>query len=151
MIRFRGKYPKRVAVVKSHTTKLIYQTYSVFRDEDFYFQRNDNDSDFNPLTPLWRGPLSYRNQSIDLRSKAMDWFLYDNGLRHERIKCISRRIVLSVVNQFVGLALKRLKFKMKIANISIQTNLNIIMNSSIKINPNNSTKDHNQHHIKEYA
>ena len=24
-------------------------------------------------------PLSYRNQSIDLRCKSMDWFLYDNG------------------------------------------------------------------------
>ena len=24
-------------------------------------------------------PLSYRNQSIDLQSKSMDWFLYDNG------------------------------------------------------------------------
>ena len=150
MIRLRGKYPKRVAVVKSHTRKLIYQTYSVFRDEDFYFQRNDNDSDFNPLTLSWRRRLSYRNQSIDLRSKAMDLFLYDNGLRHDRVKYISRRIVLSVFDQFVGLALKLLKFKMKIANISIHTNLSIIMNSSIKINPNN-TKDHNQHHIKEYA
>ena len=28
-----------------------------------------------------RRQLSYRNQS-DLRSKSMDWFLYDNGLRH---------------------------------------------------------------------
>ena len=33
----------------------------------------------------WRRPLSYRNQSIDLQSKSMDWFLYDNGLRHERV------------------------------------------------------------------
>ena len=32
-----------------------------------------------------RRPLSYRNQSIDLRSKSMDWFLY-NGLRLERVK-----------------------------------------------------------------
>ena len=80
----------------------------------------------------------------------MDLFLYDNGLRHDRVKYISRRIVLSVFDQFVGLALKLLKFKMKIANISIHTNLSIIMNSSIEINPNN-TKDHNQHHIKEYA
>ena len=31
-------------------------------------------------------PLSYRNQSIDLLSKSMDWFLYDNGLHHERVK-----------------------------------------------------------------
>ena len=34
----------------------------------------------------WRRPLSYRNQSTDLRSKSMGWFLYDNGLRHERVK-----------------------------------------------------------------
>ena len=38
------------------------------------------------LTFSWRRPLSYRNQSSDLQSKSMDWFLYDNGLRHERVK-----------------------------------------------------------------
>ena len=37
------------------------------------------------LTLSWRRPISYRNQSIDLR-KSMDWFLYDIGLRHERVK-----------------------------------------------------------------
>ena len=37
------------------------------------------------LTLSWRRPLSYRNQSIDLLHKSMDWFLYDNGLRHERV------------------------------------------------------------------
>ena len=41
---------------------------------------------FVVLTLSWRRPLSYRNRSIDLRSKSMDCFLYDNGLRHERIK-----------------------------------------------------------------
>ena len=39
-----------------------------------------------PLTFSWRRPLSYRNQSIDLLCKSMDCFLYDNGLRHERVK-----------------------------------------------------------------
>ena len=29
--------------------------------------------------------LSCRIQSIDLLSKSVDWFLYDNGLRHERV------------------------------------------------------------------
>ena len=38
------------------------------------------------LTFSWRRPLSYRNQPINLQSKSMDWFLYDNGLRHERVK-----------------------------------------------------------------
>ena len=35
---------------------------------------------------IWRRPFSYRNQSIYLLRKSMDWFLYDNGLRHERVK-----------------------------------------------------------------
>ena len=38
----------------------------------------------NPF--LRRRPLSYRNLSSDLRSKSMDWFLYDNGLLFERVK-----------------------------------------------------------------
>ena len=38
------------------------------------------------LTLSWRRPLSYRNQSIDLLRKSVDWFLYDNGLRHVRVK-----------------------------------------------------------------
>ena len=38
------------------------------------------------LTLSWRRLLSYRNQSIDLLRKSVNWFLYDSGLRHERIK-----------------------------------------------------------------
>ena len=38
------------------------------------------------LTLSCRRPLSYKNQSIDLQSKLTDWFLYDNGLRHEKVK-----------------------------------------------------------------
>ena len=38
------------------------------------------------LTLSLQRPLSYKNQSYDLRSKSMGWFLYDNGLRHERVK-----------------------------------------------------------------
>ena len=37
------------------------------------------------LTLSWRRPLLYRNPSMDLQSKSMDWFLYDNDLRHERV------------------------------------------------------------------
>ena len=40
------------------------------------------------LTFSRRRPLSYRNQSIDLLRKSLDWFLYDNGLRYERVKGI---------------------------------------------------------------
>ena len=45
------------------------------------------------LTVSWRGPLSYRNESIDLESKSIDWFLYDNGLRHERVKFLVNLLV----------------------------------------------------------
>ena len=38
-----------------------------------------------PLTLSRRRPLSYRNQSIDLLWKSMDWFLYDTGLRLESV------------------------------------------------------------------
>ena len=38
------------------------------------------------LTLSWQRPLSYKNQSIDLLRKSVDWFLYDNGLRHERVR-----------------------------------------------------------------
>ena len=37
--------------------------------------------------------LRSRNQSIDLPSKSVDWFLYDNALRHERVKCPRRTII----------------------------------------------------------
>ena len=43
--------------------------------------------DIKMILPWWRF-LSYRNQSIDLQSKSMDWFLYDGALRHERVQDI---------------------------------------------------------------
>ena len=45
------------------------------------------------LTLSWRRPLSYRNQSIDLPSKSMDWFPYCNGLRHESVNQFARSIL----------------------------------------------------------
>ena len=36
----------------------------------------------------WQSSLSYRNQSIDLLYKSMDWFLYDKDIRHESVKGI---------------------------------------------------------------
>ena len=44
------------------------------------------------LTLSWWMRLSYRNQSIDLVCKSMDWFLYDINLRHERV---NRRLRIS--------------------------------------------------------
>ena len=50
------------------------------------------------LTLSWRRPFSYRNQSIDSLCKSMDWFLYDNDLRHERVtycSCIEKCTLLT--------------------------------------------------------
>ena len=38
--------------------------------------------------------LSYRNQTIDLLCKSMDWFLYDRDLRHESVKAESITLTL---------------------------------------------------------
>ena len=41
-----------------------------------------------PFNSSWRTSLSYRNQSIDLLSKSMDWFLYDEDVRHEGLRAM---------------------------------------------------------------
>ena len=51
------------------------------------------------LTLSWRRPLSYRNH---LQSKSMDWFLYDNGLRHERVKWRVISICLNNLEQLTS-------------------------------------------------
>ena len=37
------------------------------------------------LTLSWRRSLLYRNQSIDLQNKSMDWFLYHTDLCHVKV------------------------------------------------------------------
>ena len=41
--------------------------------------------------------MSYRNQSTDLLPKSIDWFLYDIGLRHERVNLIPSYILDALV------------------------------------------------------
>ena len=48
------------------------------------------------LTHLWRRSLLYRNKSIDLHSKSMDWFLYDRDLLNERVNSLEHYIQLAV-------------------------------------------------------
>ena len=48
---------------------------------------------FNPFVTVIP---TFGNQSIDLQSKSMDWFLYDDDLGHERVKhFISFKFVFS--------------------------------------------------------
>ena len=48
---------------------------------------NSRDPTNHKLTLSWWRSLTYRNQSIDLQSKSMDWFLYDRSFRHDRVHC----------------------------------------------------------------
>ena len=45
------------------------------------------------LTLSWRRPLSYISNII--WSKSMDWFLYDIGLRHERVKYLGLMLAMT--------------------------------------------------------
>ena len=58
---------------------IITLTWNTFQLVTLYCQRP------RVLALSRRGPTSYRNQSIDLLCKSMDWFLYDIGLRRERL------------------------------------------------------------------
>ena len=55
-----------------------------------------------PLILSWWRPLSYRNQSTDLGSKSMDWFLYDNGLCHERVNYLMIFFIFFIVSIYSG-------------------------------------------------
>ena len=38
------------------------------------------------FNPFMTEAVTYRNQSVDLLRKSMEWFLYDSGLRYKRVK-----------------------------------------------------------------
>ena len=50
------------------------------------------------LTLSRRRPISYRNQSIDLKSKSRDWFLYDIGLRRQRLNRLVNKASLGKIS-----------------------------------------------------
>ena len=72
---------------------------------------------FNLTLSRWR-PLLYRNQSIDLDSKSMDWFLYDNSLRHEKVKqdTLLPSSLTSLNNEHVNLLPQALKSFFKLTD-----------------------------------
>ena len=71
------------------------------------------------LTLSWRWSLLYRNQSICTQTKSMDWFLYDNVLRHERVKYSSVTINISnTMTRFSAKLIHELKFKILERTIS---------------------------------
>ena len=49
----------------------------------------------------WQRPLSYRNQSIGLQNKLMDWCQYDRDLRHETFESKNLwKLFLEVISQW---------------------------------------------------
>ena len=52
-----------------------------------------------PLTLSWRRPLSYRNKSIDLLCKSMDWFRYDNGPFMKVLIATTNCMQISILSQ----------------------------------------------------
>ena len=69
------------------------------------------------------GAVSYRNQSTDLLCKSMDWFLYDNGPRHERVKlqklhkfwCVERLCYLNLFQSSVERLIETSHFQPSVA------------------------------------
>ena len=54
------------------------------------------------LTLSRRSFLSFRNQSIDLISKPVDWFQYDRNIRRERVKVCVKQTILSIKSDEEG-------------------------------------------------
>ena len=72
--------------IKKETPILVFscEFFEIFR---IYFLKNISQRLLlTSLTLSRRRSISYRNQSIDLLRKSMDWFLYDIDLRRERVK-----------------------------------------------------------------
>ena len=84
----------------------------------------------NKFTLSWRRLLSYRNQSIDLLCKSMDWFLFDKDLRHERDKLMqntqqnSKSFLLyiheKIYSNLLQIKIDTTKFLVSINKIKIQ-------------------------------
>ena len=80
MIRKIRLISKSISSQTGKQTIAIHVLPNILRNKDNWAMK------FGQLTLSRRSPLSYRNQSIDLLYKSMDWFLYDNDLRLERVK-----------------------------------------------------------------
>ena len=55
------------------------------------------------LTLSWLRSLSYRDQSIDMLCNLMDCFLYDRGLRRERVDVFDKALTEILINSHSGL------------------------------------------------
>ena len=65
--------------------RLIKLSLNIRKTKHTLFHKTFSKDDIS-LTLSWRRSLSYRNQSIDLLSKLVDWSLYDRDFRHKKAK-----------------------------------------------------------------
>ena len=77
-------FAQNIVIVLKFSEKFNLNSYTISKKEENKLLLDPWHSSKEQILALsWRGPLSYRNQSINLQSKSMEWFLYDNGFRHE--------------------------------------------------------------------
>ena len=98
-----------------------------------------------PLTLSWWRSLPYRNQSIDLQSELMDWFLCDRDLCHERInyfriKCLPQMFD-TVSNTPPEAVARRWSVKKLFLNVSQSFLDNICVRVSFLIKLHGSAQD----------
>ena len=77
------------------------------------------------LTLSWRRSLSYRNQSIDLLSKSMEWFLNDRDICHERVINKEKDIFTTLLRTYGDTFLRKWLKKAKMVKSQFQYFLNI--------------------------
>ena len=72
--------------MRENTDKKKLQIWRLFTRYGRHWNSGWHWSEINwALTNSWKRFLSYRNKTIDLQCKSMDWFLYGMGSRHERV------------------------------------------------------------------
>ena len=86
------RYSRYDCMVWSNSTNLLHAAAELYRIQWY----SETLLGFRALTLLRRRYLSYRNQSIDLLCKPMDWFLYDWDLRHESVNKINQEMVQEI-------------------------------------------------------
>ena len=77
---------KNISAVKMiHVSLSWLSDFSVFYALKWCASIRNTQAHCKTLTLSWRRFLSYRNHSIDLLCKSMDWFLYDRDFCHEGV------------------------------------------------------------------
>ena len=89
-------FAQNIVIVLKFSEKFnLNNSYTISKKEENKLLLNPWHSSKEQILALsWRRPLSHRNQSINLQSKSVDWFLYDNGFRHERVNWLSTLMYL---------------------------------------------------------